>query len=72
METIAETLIAHDSDAASQYRERADQFQQELDELNAYCQQQAAKVPQSERWLITSHDAFNYYGRAYGFDVVGI
>ncbi|MFN7139061.1 MAG: metal ABC transporter solute-binding protein, Zn/Mn family, partial [Limisphaerales bacterium] len=31
-----------------------------------------AEVPSEQRILITSHDAFNYFGRAYGFQVVGL
>ena len=32
----------------------------------------AAELPKEKRVLITSHDAFNYFGRAYGFKVVGL
>ncbi len=33
---------------------------------------QAARVPREQRVLITAHDAFNYFGRAYGFEVRGL
>ena len=33
---------------------------------------QAARVPEERRVLITAHDAFNYFGRAYGFQVRGL
>ena len=32
----------------------------------------AAQVPEDKRVLITAHDAFNYFGRAYGFQVKGL
>ena len=31
-----------------------------------------ASIPKEQRVLITAHDAFNYFGRAYGIEVVGI
>ena len=34
--------------------------------------EQLATVPEKQRILITSHDAFNYFGRAYKIEVVGI
>jgi manganese/zinc/iron transport system substrate-binding protein len=32
----------------------------------------AAELPKEKRILVTSHDAYNYFGRAYGFEVVGL
>lgn len=72
VETIAATLIKHDPTSASQYRSRADEYLKELDQLHEFCLRRTAEIPKRQRWLITSHDAFNYYGRAYGLDVVGI
>lgn len=72
VQTIAEALIARDPDAETQYRQRLDAYQQELDELQTFCLERADEIPAEQRWLVTSHDAFHYYGRAYGFQVVGI
>jgi len=44
----------------------------EVDRLAAYAERALATVPQGARALVTAHDAFNYFGRAYGFEVVGI
>ena len=44
----------------------------ELGQLDAYVLEQAARVPPEQRVLITAHDAFKYFGRAYGFDVRGL
>jgi manganese/zinc/iron transport system substrate-binding protein len=44
----------------------------ELSELAVYSQTVLASVPAESRVLITAHDAFNYFGAAYGFEVVGI
>jgi manganese/zinc/iron transport system substrate-binding protein len=43
-----------------------------LEALHAYVQEQANRVPAEKRVLITAHDAFNYFGRAYGFEVRGL
>jgi len=40
--------------------------------LHEWAKAEAAKIPEESRILITSHDAFNYFGRAYGFQVVGV
>lgn len=58
---------------------RADAFaargvvvRRELAELHAWCLAKAAELPAEARVLVTSHDAYNYFGRAYGFQVVGL
>jgi len=72
VQTIADILIELQSESASQFRERAAAYTTELEQTHEYCLNRAAEVPESQRWLITSHDAFHYYGKAYGFQVVGI
>ena len=44
----------------------------EMEELDDYVRAQAERVPVETRVLITAHDAFNYFGRAYGFQVRGL
>ncbi|KUP92818.1 metal ABC transporter solute-binding protein, Zn/Mn family [Tritonibacter horizontis] len=44
----------------------------ELDRLSAYGQQIVSDVPQDNRVLVTAHDAFGYFGRDYGFEVLGL
>jgi manganese/zinc/iron transport system substrate-binding protein len=43
-----------------------------LGELHAWAKAKAAELPEAKRVLVTSHDAYNYFGRAYGFQVVGL
>ena len=43
-----------------------------LAELHAWAKAKAAELPEAKRVLVTSHDAYNYFGRAYGFQVVGL
>lgn len=70
--TTAEAFVKADPDRADNYRERAKAYDAELEALDQYCRDRAAEVPETRRILITSHDAFHYFGRAYGFEVVGI
>ena len=72
VETITQAYIKDDPTHAESYRERSDKYQQELAQLDAYCRARAAELLPEQRVLITSHDAFHYFGKAYGFEVVGI
>lgn len=47
-------------------------FVEELEELEAYSERVLSSVPEQARVLLTAHDAFNYFGQAYGFEVVGV
>jgi manganese/zinc/iron transport system substrate-binding protein len=72
VERVRDTLIAMDPTSAGLYRANAQSYLEELAELHAYVKAQAGRVPPSQRVLITAHDAFNYFGRAYGFEVRGL
>lgn len=69
---IEKTLSEMDPGHAADYRARAEAYLHELAALHTYVQTQAARVPPEQRVLITAHDAFNYFGRAYGFEVRGL
>jgi len=71
-ETIRDALIELDPGSADLYRANAQAYLAKLAELQAYVQEQTARVPEQQRVLITAHDAFNYFGRAYGFEVRGL
>ena len=72
VEQVEETLIEMDSAHASEYEANADAYLKELEALHQYVLDQAGRLPPEQRVLITAHDAFNYFGRAYGFDVRGL
>ena len=72
VDTIASTLAAADPANAAAYRRNAAAYHARLDSLDAYVRAQAARVPRPQRVLVTAHDAFNYFGRAYGFQVRGL
>lgn len=70
--SIVEPLSQLDPEHAETFRENADQLRSELGELDQYVRRSIASIPEDSRLLITSHDAFNYLGRAYGLEVEGI
>lgn len=71
-EYIADALSAFDPDNAEAYVENATAYQNELDELTEYIEARVNEVPESSRYLVTAHDAFQYFGEEFGFEVVGL
>lgn len=59
-------------DKAAAIRERTAAAVKTLTETHTRLTAVAQTIPQAQRVLITSHDAFRYFGRAYGFEVVGV
>ncbi len=72
VEQVRDTLMELDPDSASTYKSNAEGYLTELEDLHQYVLDQADTVPAEQRILITAHDAFNYFGRAYGFEVRGL
>jgi manganese/zinc/iron transport system substrate-binding protein len=69
---VRDDLSALDPAHASTYRGNAARYDRELAELERWVRAETARVPAEKRVLVTAHDAFNYFGRAYGFDVRGL
>lgn len=69
---VGEALAAADPQGAAGYRRRLDDYRAELDSLDAWVRRRVATVPPSSRVLATAHDAFGYFGRAYGLEVRGL
>lgn len=69
---VTEAFVAFDGERADEYRARAATYQAQLRELDEYTQAVIATIPERNRLLITAHDAFNYFGRAYDIEVQGI
>ncbi|MEM9763698.1 MAG: zinc ABC transporter substrate-binding protein [Pseudomonadota bacterium] len=64
------TEVAPDAGAA--FEAAARRYTSEIEALGSYTHDVLSSVPEGQRMLVTAHDAFNYFGAAYGFDVVGI
>lgn len=70
--SVRDALADVAPDHADTFRANADAYVARLAELSDYTRTVLASVPPERRVLLTSHDAFNYFGAAYGFEVVGI
>ncbi len=71
-EKVRDTLIEVDIDNEVTYQNNAEHYLTQLIELHKYVKTQAERVPPEQRVLVTAHDAFNYFGKAYGFEVRGL
>lgn len=71
VQTIAKELSAVDPANAAAYQANAKRYLAQLDELNTWVKQDVAKIPPDKRKLVTSHDTFAYFARAYGFQIIG-
>jgi manganese/zinc/iron transport system substrate-binding protein len=69
---VTQTLSEFDPGSAPLYQQNAQRYTIELEALDTYVREQVAHVPPEKRVLITAHDAFNYFGKAYGFEVRGL
>src|SRR6056297_2760504 len=72
VDVVAGTLSEHDPARAEDYARHAKAYQAELAALHRYGLERLATVPKESRILITSHDAFHYFGKAYDLEVRGI
>lgn len=66
---IVQAVCEQDPDGADQYRARADLYLQQLRALDAWIEKQLSAIPEEQRIIVTSHDAFNYFAARYGFKV---
>lgn len=71
VQTIEKELSALDPANATTYQANAKSYLGQLDELNTWVKQEVAKIPPDHRKLVTSHDTFAYFARAYGFQIIG-
>jgi len=69
---VAEALAELDPPHADVYRERGRAYLDELTALEGWVGERVDNLAPGERVLVTAHDAFGYFGRAYGFEVRGL
>ncbi len=70
--TVADGLSQADPDGKADYEANLESYLKELDETDTYIRNRAAELPEAQRVLVTAHDAFQYFGKAYGFEVRGL
>jgi manganese/zinc/iron transport system substrate-binding protein len=72
IDPVVAALSEADPAGASEYKDRGDAYRKQLEELNAWSKKRLAEIAPEKRVLVTSHDAFFYFGRGYGFEVRGL
>jgi manganese/zinc/iron transport system substrate-binding protein len=72
LQPIVDELSSLDPENAGVYQANAATFEKELNELDAWVKQQIETIPPAQRVLVTAHDAFGYFGRRYGMEVMGL
>jgi len=70
--SIQEEISLKFPDEASKHKQGMQDYLQELDELHEWATVEIQSIPMSNRVLITAHDAFSYFGKAYGVEVRGL
>jgi len=71
-ETVVKGLSAVLPDSKAYFLQRASAWRSRMQKLHEFVLTKTAELPVGRRILVTSHDAYNYFGRAYGFRVVGL
>ncbi len=72
VDKVRDALSEFDVDNTVLYRNNAERYLTKLMELDEYVKSQVERVPSQQRVLVTAHDCFNYFGKAYGFEVRGL
>jgi manganese/zinc/iron transport system substrate-binding protein len=69
---VRDALALYDSKNTAEYQANCARYQQALGELHEYARRRLQEIPKAQRVLITAHDAFRYFGKAYDIEVKGI
>ena len=69
---VRDRMKEFDPPHADAFQKRADEYQSELAKLHDDAKVQLQTIPKDRRVLVTAHDAFRYFGRAYDLEVKGI
>ena len=68
--TFRDAFVQADPDGKSSYDENYESYVAEIENVNSYVSHKVSEIPESNRKLVTTHDAFGYFARAYGLEVV--
>jgi manganese/zinc/iron transport system substrate-binding protein len=69
---VTAVLIEKDSKNSKYYKANEDEYIAKLNTLQKTITSKIETLPKDKRILVTAHDAFNYFGKNYGFEVVGL
>ncbi|HEX8550323.1 MAG TPA: zinc ABC transporter substrate-binding protein [Abditibacteriaceae bacterium] len=71
-EATRDELVKFDPAGKADYERNATRYLAQLKSVDEYARKQIATIPRGRRVLVTAHDAFGYFGRAYDIEVVGL
>lgn len=71
VQPVVETLTRLDPVHFTEFAANGGRYRQSMVDLHGYCKRELASILKAKRVLVTAHDAFGYFGRAYGVEVVG-
>ena len=71
-ESARDALIEADPEGRTVYEKNAEDYMVRLDSLDREIRVLFSKIPEEKKILLTAHDAFNYFGEEYGFEVMGV
>tara|TARA_R110002051_G_scaffold126358_2_gene199949 strand:+ start:46493 stop:47404 length:912 start_codon:yes stop_codon:yes gene_type:complete len=69
---VVDELSAKDPKNSEQYKANGTAYIEKLEALEMEIKEVIETLPKEKRILVTAHDAFNYFGKSYGFEVVGL
>ncbi len=69
---VLQILQQQDPKNQQRYADNAESYLNEMQQLHQWIKSQIQSIPQTQRILITAHDAFGYFGQAYGMQVMGL
>ena len=72
VESVTKALVDHDPENKDYYLQNSAEYLSRLNELGDFVNKKVSTLPESKRVLITAHDAFGYFGKAYDFEVIGL
>ncbi len=72
LDQIVEALCAAAPGKADEFRANADAYRQELKKLDDFARSAIRTIPEPQRTLVTAHDAFSYFAKAYGIEVKAV
>ena len=72
VETITNALLKHDPAGKQTYQDNRNAYVEKLDKMMRWGLDQIERIDPEKRILVTSHDAFNYFGNTFGLQVVGV
>lgn len=72
VDPVVEQLSELKPDSADYFEQRGEEYKQKIQEAHASSEERFSEIPEDQRVLVTSHDAYNYFGERYGFEVWGL